>query len=121
MKLVPWGGKKELVPIDVEGNDIVVHQGAIAPVKQNGAVVRVRSRQLKIAGQVYTVDPQQLMRMIRQVTQTIGEYKDQDNPYAEYVVRGMRKTRSDMVSDLEHHFKIHWQIDEADGRSVFYM
>ncbi len=59
--------------------------------------------------------------MIKQVTQTIGEYKDRDNPYSGYVIGALRKARSDMVTDLESHFNIHWEIDEHSGKSIFYM
>lgn len=41
--------------------------------------------------------------------------------YAAYVVAALRKSRADMVSDLEHYFGLHWRIDEATGKSVFYI
>ena len=141
MNLIPWGNKKAvdetaLVPVESgtgveragslvpkDDDDIVIYRGkgAVANYKPKGEMVQVRAKPLKIAGKTYNVDPRQLIRMIKQVTQTIGEYKDKDNPYGSYVVGALRKARSDMVSDLEHHFSIHWEIDEASGRSIFYM
>lgn len=111
-----------LVPVKEQGltevkedNSVIIFQG------KKQSVVQVRPKTLTVAGKKYNIDPHQLIRMIKQVTQTIGEYKDQENPYSAYVVGAMRKARSDMVSDLEHHFGIHWQIDEVTGKSVFYM
>ena len=114
-----------LVPVD-DDTDLVVYENRKATsialgAPRGGALVQVRSKALKIDGKVYNVDPRQLIRMIKQVTQTIGEYKSKDNPYSGYVIGALRKARSDMVSDLEHHFNILWEIDEATGRSVFYM
>jgi hypothetical protein len=137
MGLLSWVGKKAvesgsgveraaaLIPLDKEDNDVIVYENrkasGIALSGSRGAVVQVRSKSLKISGEVYEVDPRTLIRMIKQVTQTIGEYKDKNNPYAAYVVSALRKARSDMVSDLEHHFRINWEIDEATGKSIFYM
>ena len=111
----------ELVLADKD-QDVVVYQGhPIATKPHGGTAVQVRAKPLKINGKVYDVDPKQLIRMIKQITQTIGEYKERDNVYSGYVVSALRKCRSDMISDLEQHFHIHWEIDEASGRSIFYM
>ena len=93
----------------------------IVVAQRTGAVVQVRSRMLTIKGKRFTVDPYQLIRIIKRVTQSIGEYRDAENPYAAYVVDGLRKARGDMVSDLENNFHIHWQIDQHTGNSVFFM
>lgn len=141
MNLIPWGSKKSvdekaLVPVEPgtgteragqlvakeDDDDIVIHQGKpLTNYRPKGEMVQVRAKPIKIAGKTYNIDPRQLIRMIKQVTQTIGEYKDKDNPYANYVIGALRKARSDMVSDLEQHFGINWEIDEASGRSIFYM
>jgi hypothetical protein len=136
MGLIPWlGGKKKeenaLVPVEKntslvkteESNEIVIYQGqgtGLANSRRTSAI-QVRAKPIKIAGKVYNIDPHQLIRMIKNVTQSIGEYKSKDNPYADYVVGALRKARSDMVNDLEHHFRIHWEVDESTGRSQFYM
>lgn len=101
-------------------NDIAIYNGNPLSKRGGGAIVQVRSKEVMVAGKKINLDPYQLIRMIKQVTQTIGEYKGQDNPYALYVVKGMRKIRADMVSDLEHNFRIHWQVGD-DGTSVFFM
>lgn len=136
MNLVPWRNRdgekkdaiatvpktKELAPVEsAPVDDVVIYQGNPLVGRPRGEMVQVRPKALKIAGKVYNVDPRQLIRMIKQVTQTIGEYKDKENPYSGYVIGALRKARSDMVSDLESHFNIHWEIDEHTGRSVFYM
>lgn len=132
MQLIPWSKKTPVVEgsgvnratelaTKEQDDEIVIYKGNPIASRPQGSVVQVRPKSLKIGGKVYNVDPHQLIRMIKQVTQTIGEYKDKDNPYAGYVVGALRKARADMVSDLEHHFNIHWQIDEASGRSIFYM
>jgi len=144
MGLLSWvkgskEGKTAMVPIEAgtgvsrsaalvstdSDDEIVVYEdrkaSGITLSPARGAVVQVREKSVKIDGKVYKIDPQHLIRMIKQVTQTIGEYKNKDNPYSAYVVGALRKARSDMVSDLEHHFKIQWEIDEGSGRSVFYM
>lgn len=131
--MFPWSNKKEestalsahvdkpteLALTNDKDQDVVVYQGH--PGKPHSTMVHVRSKPLKVGGKIYNVDAKQLIRMIRQVTQTIGEYKERDNIYAGYVIGALRKCRSDMVSDLETHFGIHWEIDESCGQSIFYM
>jgi hypothetical protein len=123
MNLIPWTTKKETgltikepeqleLSTEVIDNDVVVRRSGL---------VEPRPKSLKIAGKVHKVDYQQLIRMVKQVTQTIGEYKDRDNPYASYVIGSLRKARADMVSDLESHFGINWEINEKTGKSVFYL
>lgn len=102
------------IPPPLPDNDIVVTAGI------GGPVVHVSTKIVKINGRSYRMDPAQLIRMIKTVTQTIGEYKNMDNPNAAYIINAMRKGRSDMVSDLESHFRIHWKIDE-NGNSFFWM
>lgn len=74
-----------------------------------------------VAGEQHKMDHEALIRMIRQLTQTIGEYRGQETPYAAYIVNALRKVRADMASDLEHYFSVHWRIDDATGKSVFYV
>ena len=127
MNLIPWRNSEkkssttEIAIVNETKNDeIIIYPNKNAISKRSGGI-SVRSKSLKISGKDYDIDPHQLMRMIRQVTQTIGEYKNRDNPYASYVIGALRKARSDMVSDLEHHFHIHWEIDESNGRCTFYL
>lgn len=103
-------------------DEMVVYAGSGGITNRSrGQAIQVRSKVLKISGKNHTVDPYQLMRMIKQTTQTIGEYKERDNPYASYIIAALRKARGDIASDLESHFRIHWEIDQMSGNSVFYM
>lgn len=97
-------------------NDIVIHRGGAG-----GAIVQVRSKQIAIAGTKAKVDPYQLIRMIKRVTQNIGEYKICEDVYYAVIIGALRKARGDLVGILENEFGIHWQIDEETGRSTFYM
>lgn len=135
-----WFGKKEtgmvpveqgkgieragsLVPVANDDDEIVIYNGpskGMQLTQRPRQLVEFRSKSLKIDGKLYKVNVKQLIRMIRYVTQTIGEYKNQDNPYASYVISALRKARANMVADLENHFNITWEIDEATGRSIFY-
>ena len=97
-------------------NDIVIHQGG-----RGGAIVQVRSKEVMIAGVKRRVDPYQLIRCIRRVTQNIGEYKMMEDIYSAIIIGALRKGRGDLVSILENEFSIHWQIEENTGASSFYM
>jgi len=132
MNLIPWRSSEKSLALEdkskslvredkKESDDVVIYKGNPLAGCPRGEMVQVRPKSLKIGGKVYEVDPRQLIRMIKQVTQTIGEYKDRENPYAGYVIGALRKARNDMVSDLETHFNIQWEIDEHSGRSIFYM
>ena len=77
-----------------------------------------RTNTIIIGGEPFDIDPEALMRMVKQITQQIGEYKSMNNTYTRYVVPALRKARSDMISDLEHHFHIKWRLD-SNGQSVF--
>jgi hypothetical protein len=79
----------------------------------------MRPKSITVGGATFQVDADMLMRMVKQITQQIGEYKDMDNIYSRYVIPALRKARSDMVSDLERHFAIKWELDRQ-GQSVFY-
>lgn len=83
-----------------------------------GTNVTFRSKKITINGKSFEIDPRSLIRMIKQTTQSIGEYKDQDNPYSAFIISALRKTRADMVSALENKFGIYWQIGTS-GESVF--
>lgn len=85
------------------------------------AMIRVKKKEITIGKDKYKVDAYDLMRMIRQVTQTIGEYKEAEHTYSAYVIHGLRKVRNDMASDLETHFSIHFQIDPQTGKSIFFL
>lgn len=100
----------------VDNSDIVISNG-----NHGGAVITVRPKQISVNGKTFNIDPYQLIRMIKNITQTIGEYKSQESPYAAYVVNSLRKTRASMCDDLTHHFRIHWEIDEKTGKSKFWM
>lgn len=90
----------------------------VRPAKRD--LVEYRPRTIMIGKEPVRIDAKTLIRGIKQITQTIGEYKNSETAYAKFVIPGLRKVRSDMVSELEHHFGIHWEIDERSGQSVFY-
>jgi len=101
--------------IERRRNDIEIRRG------RSGAIVQVRSREIVIAGEKRKVDPYQLIRIIKRVTQNIGEYKSAEDIYGKIIIGALRKARGDLVNILEDSFGIHWQIDERTGASVFYM
>jgi len=82
------------------------------------AAVRQEYKTISIGGQNFDIDAPTFIRMIKQITQAIGEYKRMDNVYSRYIIPSLRKSRSDMLSDLEQHFHVKWEI--VDGQSVFY-
>ena len=82
--------------------------------------VRQQYRTISLGGQDFDIDAPTLIRMVKQITQAIGEYKRMKNCYSQYIIPSLRKSRSDMLSDLEHHFHIKWEIDANTGESVFY-
>ncbi|MDE2104738.1 MAG: hypothetical protein KGL39_46305 [Patescibacteria group bacterium] len=90
-------------------------------VGKTASPIQSSKKTISVAGHPFRVDHESLIRMIRQVTQTIGEYREQDTPYAAYIVNALRKARADMASDLEHFFGVHWRIDEGTGKLVFYV
>lgn len=93
-------------------NDIVIRKG--------NNIVQIKSKEIVIAGEKHKVDPYQLIRMIKRVTQNIGEYKGtEDDVYSAVIVGALRKARGDLVGVLEKNFNIHWQIGD-DGTSIFY-
>ena len=131
-KPIPVVGRT-LVPT-VSDADVPVTRGQLASLlskllptrRQKSPIVETRRTYLQarakiitVGGGQFQVDADMLMRMIRQLTQQIGEYKDMDNIYSRYVIPSLRKARSDMVSDLERHFSIKWELDKQ-GQSVFY-
>lgn len=85
-----------------------------------GTVLHVKRRDVEIEGKLVAADPHDLITLIRTVTQQIGDYKAQDNLLGKYMVAGLRKVRSAMVSDLQK-FGIHWEIDKNSGDSTFWM
>jgi hypothetical protein len=124
MNLLPslWGKKEEkaVVPAKKDGTIIVQPKTAVAP-RSGGALIQARSKPIKIGETIYDIDPQELIRMIRRVTQDIGAYKNFDGPYAAIILGSLRKARGDMVSLLEHHFHISWSINEQTNKSEFHL
>jgi hypothetical protein len=92
--------------------ELVVNNGA------RGQAIQVRAKEIMVAGKYRMVDPYQLMAMIKNVTQSIGEYKGMDNMFGDMVVGGFRKIRRDMVAQLEENFRIRWSLDDS-GVSTF--
>ncbi len=115
VKKSPLAKRIDYLPAEIEEkNDIVVSDGS------GGMVVKVSKKNIKVSGKVHNIDPYQLMRMIKHITQSIGTYKEMENPYSSYVIVSLRSSRNHIVSDLEEHFGIHWKLDDS-GTSIFFM
>lgn len=125
--LIPWKTKKETKLVKAETNEvkelttIVEKKTTDLILKRNGSIVQVRTKELIIAGKKQKVDPHQLIRMIKRVTQNIGEYKSCEDVYSSVIVTALRKARGDLVSILETEFNIHWEINQDTGESNFFM
>lgn len=127
--VVPWGKGKEQEKPETrvavrtqDKNEISIYRGNPLTQRTGGnAIVQVRSKELMVAGKKRKVDPYQLIRLIKRVTQNIGEYKDNEDVYSAVIIGALRKARGDLVGILEEEFHIHWQIDETTGHSVFHM
>lgn len=122
-KLVPLEHRQKSKDIDYRRVIDVQSKGIQnVNVYQRGAMVEIRRevQRVKINGEYVDIDAPQLIRMIKQITQTIGEHKRTDNAYGLFVIPALRKARSDMVSSLEHIFGIHWEINRHTGESRFF-
>jgi len=98
----------------IEQQEIVIHnrQGTIIEVKET-------PKAISINGEEHNLNALELARMIRNVTQQIGHHKKAGNAYSSYMLHSLRTMRNQMVSDLEHHFRIGHVID-GSGKSIFY-
>lgn len=106
--------KKYFYPTEREDNAPAVQS------THRGLLMRYPPRTVQVGKDVYDdVHPEELMRIIKNITQTIGEYKNQGNMHASYAIPALRKARSQVVADLEKHFKITWQAN-SDGKSEFF-
>lgn len=85
----------------------------------DGLRVRCKQEIVNVNGKKFEADPRELIRIVKSITMTIGEYKSQGNLQAEYVIPALRKARSQVVSDLETHFRITWRINDQTGKSEF--
>ena len=99
-------------PQQTEKSDIVLH-------KNKNELRLDRKKEMIIKGKKFSVDARALMRMIKNITQTIGEYKRTNNPLAEYAISALRKSRSDVAADLENTFHIYMTIDKETGETIF--
>jgi hypothetical protein len=124
-KLATVGAKTTAIAeaVIASPTDITIHRGpsSLSPRAPSNSLVQFRSKAIMIAGQEVKIDPYQLIRAIKRVTQQIGEYKDNDDIFSLVSANAFRKARGDLVNKLEVHFHIHWHIDKETGESVFYM
>lgn len=65
------------------------------------------------------VNPVEIIRHIKTITQTIGQYKSDESPLSMILVRGLRQSRSEFVQILEQEFQIHWKLD-LNQNSIFF-
>ncbi len=89
-------------------------------VSAEGITIKIPTAKINVDGRLVDVDPRELIRIVKYITQSIGEYKRQGNLYAGYAVPALRKARSPVVADLERHFGITWRINTQSGVSEFY-
>ncbi len=109
--------KKKDVAIQVSDRANVMPD--IVKVRDN--VIQIRRREIQIDGKKHQADMYQLITMIKQVTQMIGDYKKENGLLGEYMISALRKARASMVSDLQTNFHVNWQINKQTGDSEFWM
>jgi len=99
----------------------IIKKNEVHVYDRSGNVAKVKERQkaITINGKEHQLNALELARMIRNVTQQIGHHKRCGNAYSSYQLHSLRLMRNQMVSDLEHYFRIGHGIDNS-GRSVFY-
>lgn len=90
-------------------------------VRMGNTLVRIPRREIVIDRQRRMTDPNELMTMIKQITQMIGDYKKENTLFSDFMISGLRKIRSSMVATLQEHFHIGWTIDRDSGESIFSM
>jgi hypothetical protein len=121
--ILPWNSPETTLVKKTPSTDLAPKQSnndiLIGRPSGAGAMVQVRSKQVVIGGKRIDIDPYQLIRLIKRVTQNIGEYKDLDDAYSTIVCGALRKARGDLVNILECEFHIHWQVE--NGKSIFFM
>jgi hypothetical protein len=129
--LVPLGN---LQPLSGHRNSLIVSEkkkkgGELTPQVMNlqglqtrptGTVLQVRPRDIDIDGQIIPADPYDLIAVIKNLTQQIGDWKKMDNLMGKYMIVALRSARTAAVSDLKK-FGIHWQIDKTSGESHFWL
>ena len=122
-------GDQEPIPFEVgqqgtPSHGIVPVRGSLPQQVLNVGGIPVETRfvpkDITIAGQPHHVSPQELCRLIMNITQQIGEAKRSGNVYSAYVISALRQARNNIVSDLERHFRIGWKVNE-NGNSVFHL
>src|SRR5690348_13248525 len=79
----------------------------------SSGMIKSVKKNIVINKENHVVDAYVLIRMIRNITQQIGEYKNVDHTYAAYVIPSLRKARNDIASDLVKHFGIHWSLEDG--------
>lgn len=94
-------------------NEIAINLG--------GSVVRIPRQDIMLDDKRYSTDPNELISMIKQITQMVGDYRKENTIFGAFMIHGLRKVRASMVATLQQHFKISWSIDKATGESVFSM
>jgi len=121
-ELRPAERDSSVVVADKKGDHVPHLMGVNGLVQRSvgGTVLRVRKREVTIDEKKYDADPHDLISMIRTITQQIGDHKKEESLLAKYMISGLRKVRSAMVSDLQK-FGIHWEIERGTGESIFWM
>lgn len=89
-------------------------------ITNEGIVLSIPSKTIKIDGNIVQVDIRELVRIIKYITQTIGEHKREGTVYAAYAIPALRKARCQAVSDLEKYFGITWKLNEKTNQSEFF-
>lgn len=120
--------QKEIIVIDDEkpatnSKSLSNLFGLIRPQQQKEVSVETElsklTRTIFVGGQKCRVNPVEVIRQIKMLTQQIGQYKSDDNPMSLIIVRGLRSSRAEFVQILEQEFKIFWKIS-LTGDSIFF-
>lgn len=85
----------------------------------SSGMIKSVKKSIAINKEIHLLDAYDLIRMIRNLTQQIGELKNTDNAYAAFVGPGFRQARQQMATSLSKHFGIHWSLE--DGNSIFWI
>lgn len=111
------------VPTIIEKNEKISIKNNNVDVIQSKSldIIKINNKDVVINGKKESVDPYQLMGLIKNVTQTIGEYKIHNNVFSYAIIVGLRKSRRELVTKLEEIFGIHWKIDKLTGESIFFI
>lgn len=116
--LIPMALPVDEEIIEIKPRSLVKSSGTNIEIYKSRSLIKPIKKKLEFFGTSYEMTAEELCRMIKNVTQTIGEYKGQKNPYSHIIVGALRKARRDLVTTLETEFRISYYIGD-EGQSIF--